>query len=74
MPRDHRIGLDEKECFGPVAPDPTDGHPEQAIESIQPGTWLLAFVHAKLLSKNDRLHCQTVSRDQERPYVGQHRE
>src|SRR5947209_1692187 len=35
MPRDHRFGLDENECFGPVGPDLTDDHPEQAIESIQ---------------------------------------
>src|ERR1700759_2086804 len=53
MPRDHRIGLDENECFGPVAPHPTNDDPEQAIEWIQLGTWLFAFVHGKLLSKND---------------------
>jgi hypothetical protein len=74
MPSDDRIGFHENECFGPVAPDPTNHHPEQAIESIQLGAWPLAFVHGKLLSKSDRLHCQTVSRDQERPYVPQHRE
>ena len=52
MPRDHRFGLDENECFGPVGPDLTNDHPEQAIESIQLGARLLALVHGKLLSKS----------------------
>src|SRR3954449_4495708 len=47
MPRDYRIGLDENECFGPVGPDPTNDHPEQAIEPIQLGARLFAFVHGK---------------------------
>src|SRR3954471_123674 len=58
MPRDHRFGLDENECFGPVGPDPTNDHPEQAIESIQLGGRLFALVNGKLLSKSDRLQCQ----------------
>src|SRR3954447_22819535 len=69
MPRDYRFGLDESEWFGPVRPDPTNNHPEQAIESIQLGARLLAFVHGKLLWKSDRLHCQTVSRHQKCPQV-----
>src|SRR4051812_3327925 len=67
MPRDYRIGLDENECFGPVGPDPRNDHSEQAIDWIQLGARLFAFVHGKLLSKSDRLHCQTPPRDQERP-------
>src|SRR5437588_3917230 len=74
MPSNHRCGLDENECFGPVGPDLTNEHPEQAIESLQLGVWLLALVHGKLLSKSDRLQCQTVPRDQKRPQVRQHRE
>src|SRR5437764_1870011 len=66
MPRDYRIGLDENECFGPVGPDPTNDHPEQAIEPIQLGARLFAFVHGKLLSKSSRLHCQTVPRNEKR--------
>src|SRR3954453_11836582 len=52
MPRDYRIGLDQNECFGPVVPDPTNDYPEQAIESIQLGARLPAFVNGKLLSKS----------------------
>ena len=74
MPRDYRIGLDENKCFGPVGPDPTNDQPEQAIEWIQLGAWLFAFVHGKLLSKSDRLHCETVPRDQKSSQVRQHRE
>ena len=74
MPRDYRIGLDENECFGPVGPDPTNDHPEQAIESIQLGARLFALVNGKLLSKSNRLHCQTVPRNQKRPQVRQHLE
>jgi hypothetical protein len=40
MPTDYRIGLDENERFGPVGPDPTNDHPEQAIEPIQLGVRL----------------------------------
>src|SRR3954469_25950040 len=47
---------------------------EQAIEPIQLGVRLFAFVHGKLLSKSSRLHCQTVPRDQERPHVRECRE
>jgi hypothetical protein len=74
MPRDYRTGFDESECFGPVRPDPTNDHPEQAIEWIQLGARLFAFVHGKLLSKSDRLHCKTVPRDQKCSQVRQHRE
>jgi hypothetical protein len=74
MPRDYRIGLDQNECFGPVVPDPTNDYPEQAIESIQLGARLPAFVNGKLLSKSGRLHCQTVPRNQERPHVRQQRQ
>jgi hypothetical protein len=73
MPRDHRFGLDENECFGPVGPDLTNDHPEQAIESIQLGARLPALVNSKLLSKRDRLQCQTVPRDQKRSQVREHR-
>src|SRR3954454_127192 len=71
MPRDYRIGLDENECFGPVGPDPTNDHPEQAIQSIQLGARLLALVNGKLLSKSSRLHCQAVPRNEKRPHVRQ---
>src|SRR3954447_11912025 len=54
MPRDHRFGLDENECFGPAGPDLTNDHPEQAIESIQLGVRLRTLVNIKLLSKSDR--------------------
>jgi hypothetical protein len=47
---------------------------EEAIELIQLGARLFAFVHGKLLSKSDRLHCQTVPRDQKCSQVRQHRE
>ena len=47
---------------------------EEAIELIQLGARLFAFVHGKLLSKSGRLHCQTVPRDQERPHVRECRE
>src|SRR3954466_2070724 len=46
MPRDDRIGFDESECFGPVRPDPTNDHPEQAIESIQLGARCLRLYTA----------------------------
>ena len=46
MPRDYRIGLDEKKCFGPVGPDPTNDHPEEAIESTQVGARCLRLYTA----------------------------
>src|SRR3954454_14836381 len=69
MPRDHRSGLDENECFGPVGADPTNDHPEKAVEWIHLGARPFALVNGKLLSKSDRLQCQTVPRDQKRPEV-----
>ena len=63
--------LDQNERFRPVAPDPTNDHPEQAIKSAQPGARLFAFINGKLLSKSDRFHRQPVPRDQERPHVRQ---
>ena len=47
---------------------------KKSIESIQAGARLFALVNGKLLSKSNRLHCQTVPSDQKRPQVRQHRE
>jgi hypothetical protein len=51
MPRDHRIGLDQSECFRPVGPDPTNDHPEQAIKSAQPRARLFAFTDGNLFRR-----------------------
>ncbi len=48
MPRNHRVGPDENECFGPVGPDPTNDQPEQAIQSIQLGARLFALVNRQV--------------------------
>ena len=58
MPRDYRVGLDENECFGPVGPDPTNDHPERAIEPISIGVMIaalfatLAYVRAFLMARH----------------------
>jgi hypothetical protein len=56
MPRDYRIGVDENESFGLVAPHRPNDTTEQPIESIQLGVRLFAFVKGKLLAKSGRLH------------------
>jgi hypothetical protein len=73
MPRDHGTWLDQNEGVGPVLPYPPKYDPEQAIESIQHGTGLLALVNSKLLSKSDGLRGQSGAGDHKRPPVGQHR-
>lgn len=72
MPRDYRVGLDQNESFGPVAPNTPNDNPEQPVELIQLGARLLPFVNGELLAKSDGLHCQTVPRYEKRPRVRQH--
>ena len=63
MPRDHRIGFDQNECFGPVLPYPPKDHPEQPIGSMQLGARLLALVNGELLPKYDGFQAQSVAGD-----------
>jgi hypothetical protein len=55
MPTDDGFGLDDDEGFGPTGPTATEGIPEDPIQPLQFGPWMVAFEHRELLPQGQDL-------------------
>ena len=48
----------DHECGSPVAPDPREARPEQAVSRIQLEFWCRALKHANLMTQSEDLQLQ----------------
>jgi hypothetical protein len=56
LPADHRVGLDDDESVGPVAPDLSEPHPEYTIRRSQSGSAVPLLEDGQLLAQGEVLN------------------
>ena len=79
MPSDDGFGPDDDKGFGPTGPTATEGNPEDPIQPLQFGPWMVAFQHCELLPQarisravSPRLRRNTRTRQAEEDRFDEH--